>query len=63
LPDPDLDVVVVQLAVDRTHVLAEVTRDAVDRLRIVEGARLQVLIKSVSPEVRASTLEGSRSED
>jgi molybdate transport system ATP-binding protein len=42
---------IVQLAVGRTHLLAEVTRDAVHRLRIVEGVQLHALIKSVSLEV------------
>jgi molybdate transport system ATP-binding protein len=45
------DVAIVQLAVGGTHLLAEVTRDAVDRLRIFEGAQLHALVKSVSLEV------------
>ena len=45
------EVAIVQLAVGDMHLLAEVTRDAVDRLRIVAGARLHALIKSVSLEV------------
>jgi molybdate transport system ATP-binding protein len=50
-PEGASDVAMVQLAVGRTHLLAEVTRDAVRRLRIVEGAQLHALIKSVSLEV------------
>ncbi len=42
---------IVQLAVGRTHLLAEVTKDAVTRLRIAEGVPLHALIKSVSLEV------------
>jgi len=42
---------IVQLAVGRAHILAEVTRDAVSRLDIVEGKPLHALIKSVSLEV------------
>jgi molybdate transport system ATP-binding protein len=49
--DPDSEFSIVQLAVGRTHVLAEVTRDAVDRLRIAEGTALHALVKSVSLEV------------
>ena len=47
-------VAIVQLAVGRTHLLAEVTKDAVSRLGIVDGARLHALIKSVSLEVRVT---------
>jgi molybdate transport system ATP-binding protein len=43
--------IVVQLAVGRERLLAEVTRDAVERLGIVQGQRLHALIKSVSLEV------------
>lgn len=42
---------IVQLAVGRTRLLAEVTRDAVQRLAIAEGRPLRALIKSVSLEV------------
>jgi molybdate transport system ATP-binding protein len=49
------DAAIVQLAVGHTQLLAEVTRDAVARLRIVEGARLHALIKSVSLEVLVTT--------
>jgi molybdate transport system ATP-binding protein len=45
----------VQLAVGRTRILAEVTRDAVTRLGIVEGMRLHALIKSVSLEVLSTS--------
>jgi len=46
-----LDPAVVQLAVGEQLLLAEVTRDAIERLRIVIGTRLYALIKSVSIEV------------
>jgi molybdate transport system ATP-binding protein len=45
------EVAVVQLAVGQIHVLAEITTDAVERMRIAEGVRLHALIKSVSLEV------------
>jgi molybdate transport system ATP-binding protein len=48
---PQSDHVIVQLAIGGVHVLSEVTRDAVTALRIVEGARLYGLIKSVSLDV------------
>jgi molybdate transport system ATP-binding protein len=48
------DVAIVQLSVGRTQLLAEVTKDAVSRLRIVDGARLYALVKSVSLEVRVT---------
>lgn len=51
--EPALDQVVVQVAVGSLLLLAEVTRDAVDRLRIAVGLRLHALIKSVSIEVQA----------
>jgi molybdate transport system ATP-binding protein len=51
---------VVQLAVGRTHILAEVTRDAVSRLGIVEGRPLHALIKSMSLEVLSTTRSPSR---
>jgi molybdate transport system ATP-binding protein len=53
--DDTTEVATVQLAVGRTRVLAEVTRDAVTRLRIVEGMPLHALIKSVSLEVLSTT--------
>jgi molybdate transport system ATP-binding protein len=46
---------IVQLAVGRTRLLAEITRDAVARLRVVEGAPLHALIKSVSLEVLSAS--------
>jgi molybdate transport system ATP-binding protein len=49
--DPDADHVIVQIAVGRTLLLAEVTRDAVARLHIAVGTRLHALIKSVSIDV------------
>jgi molybdate transport system ATP-binding protein len=50
--EPQLDQVVVQVAVGNARILAEVTRDAVAQLGIVEGSRLHALIKSVSLEVQ-----------
>jgi molybdate transport system ATP-binding protein len=49
--DRTLDRFIVQLTVGGTRLLAEVTRDAISRLGIVAGARLYVLVKSVSVEV------------
>ena len=49
--DAALDHVIVQIAVGRVLLLAEVTRDAVARLRIEVGTRLHALIKSVSIDV------------
>jgi molybdate transport system ATP-binding protein len=49
--DPAFDHVVVQIAVGGVHLLAEVTRDAIERLDIAVGARLYALIKSVSIDV------------
>lgn len=49
--DPGLDHVVVQIAVGRVLLLAEVTRDAIDRLQVGVGTRLHALIKSVSIDV------------
>ena len=51
--DSATDTVVVQLAMGNSRLLAEVTRDAVERLAIAPGARLQALIKAVSLELRA----------
>jgi molybdopterin-binding protein len=45
--------VVVQLAVGRVLLLAEVTRDAVQRLGVAVGTDLYALIKSVSVELVA----------
>jgi molybdate transport system ATP-binding protein len=49
--DTARDTVVVQVTVGRIQLLAEVTRDAVDRLDIRVGGRLHALIKSVSIEL------------
>jgi molybdate transport system ATP-binding protein len=53
--DGTSEAAIVQLAVGRTRILAEVTRDAVSRLGIVKGMQLQALIKSVSLEVLSTT--------
>jgi molybdate transport system ATP-binding protein len=50
-PDPASDNVIVQIAVGRVLLLAEVTRDAVATLGIVSGRPLYALIKSVSIEI------------
>jgi len=42
---------IVQIAIARAHILAEVTRDTVFRLGLVEGRPLWALIKAVSLEV------------
>lgn len=49
--DPALDHVMVQVAVGRVRLLAEVTRDAVNSLGIAEGLPLHALVKSVSIDV------------
>jgi len=62
--EPQLDEVVVQMAVGNARILAEVTRDAVAQLGIVEGSRLHALIKSVSLEVQPTLpliVEGAES--
>ena len=51
--DPAFNHVVVQLAVGRVLLLAEVTRDAVQRLGVSVGMDLYALIKSVSVELVA----------
>jgi molybdate transport system ATP-binding protein len=51
--DAAFDAVIVQLTVGRLLLLAEVTRDAVDKLGIEVGHRLHALIKSVSIELLA----------
>jgi molybdopterin-binding protein len=51
--EPAFDGVIVQVTVGRTPLLAEVTRDAVDRLDITVGHRVHALIKSVSIELLA----------
>ena len=49
--DDGIDHVIVQIAVGGVLLLAEVTRDAVARLRIGVGTRVHALIKSVSIEM------------
>ncbi len=49
--DPSFDHVVVQIAVGRVLLLAEVTRDAITRLGITVGAHVHALIKSVSVDL------------
>ena len=49
--DPSFDHVVVQIAVGRVGLLAEVTRDAIGRLDIAVGRTVYVLVKSVSIDV------------
>ena len=55
--DPAFDHVIVQIAIGRVFLLAEVTRDAIDRLGIGVGTRLYALIKSVSIGVIAARRE------
>jgi molybdate transport system ATP-binding protein len=57
--DTALDAVIVQLTVGRILLLAEVTRDAISKLDIKLGDRLDALIKSVSIEVLAPETDGS----
>jgi molybdate transport system ATP-binding protein len=52
--DPAFDHAIVQIAVGRTHLLAEVTRDAIARLDIAIGRPLYALVKSVSIDVIGS---------
>ena len=47
-PDTTFHSVIVQLSVGNVLLLAEVTRDAIDRLRIRPGSQLYALVKSVS---------------
>jgi molybdate transport system ATP-binding protein len=49
--DPSFEHVIVQIAVGRLLLLAEVTRDAIARLGIEDGKRLYALIKSVSVDI------------
>ena len=51
--DTGIDHVIVQVAVGSVLVLAEVTRDAVDRLKLAVGTPVYALVKSVSLEVVA----------
>ena len=52
--DPAFDHVIVQLAVGRVLLLAEVTHDAIGRLGIAEGSHLYALVKSVSIDLLAN---------
>ena len=52
--DPAFDHVIVQIAVGRVLLLAEVTRDAIARLGIVVGMPVHALIKSVSIDLHRS---------
>ena len=56
--DPAFDHVIVQVAVGRLLLLAEVTRDAIGRLSMAVGMRVHVLIKSVSIDLL--TVEATR---
>lgn len=51
--EPAIDHAVVQVAIGELKLLADVTRDAVERLGIARGRTLYALIKSVSIEVQA----------
>jgi molybdate transport system ATP-binding protein len=51
--DPGVGPVIVQVEVGRLLLLAEVTQDAVDRLRLGPGTPVHALVKSVSIEVNA----------
>jgi molybdate transport system ATP-binding protein len=52
--EPTLDEAVVQVAVGNLLLLAEVTRDAVDRLQLAAGRPVHALIKSVSVNMPAA---------
>ena len=52
--EPAFDQVMVQVAIGGTRLLAEVTADAVARLRIAAGVEVYALIKSVSIDVIAT---------
>ena len=58
--DPAFEPMVVQVDLGGTMLLAEVTRDAVERLRIGTGQRLHALIKSVSIELLTSASDDTR---
>ena len=49
--DPAFDHVMVQIAMGRVLLLAEVTRDAIERLHLATGTHIYALIKSVSIDV------------
>jgi molybdate transport system ATP-binding protein len=52
--DPDFEHAIVQITVGRVPLLAEVTRDAIARLKITHGMPVHALVKSVSIEVIGS---------
>jgi molybdate transport system ATP-binding protein len=51
--EPALDAAVVQVAIGHLLLLAEVTRDAVERLQLAPGRPVHALVKSVSVDVQA----------
>jgi molybdate transport system ATP-binding protein len=57
--DPSADAVVVQIAVGRLLLLAEVTRDAIDRLQLAPGVRVFALVKSVSIDIQGGAIRGA----
>ena len=54
--DPGIDNVIVQVAVGPLLLLAEVTKDAVDRLGLAAGTPVHALVKSVSIDVTTTAL-------
>jgi molybdate transport system ATP-binding protein len=52
--EPSTDQVIVQITVGELPLLAEVTRDAIDRLRLQVGHRVHALIKSVALDVQGA---------
>jgi molybdate transport system ATP-binding protein len=56
--EPAVDHVVVQIAVGSVLLLAEVTRDALERLSITVGTQLYALVKSVSIDVIGVAADG-----
>ncbi|HVH28375.1 MAG TPA: molybdenum ABC transporter ATP-binding protein [Vicinamibacterales bacterium] len=64
--DPAFEHVIVQITVGRVLLLAEVTRDTLDRLNITPGKLLHALIKSVSIEllaVQPATVDEERTQN
>jgi molybdate transport system ATP-binding protein len=57
--DPAFDTAIVQLEIGGTRLLAEVTRDAVDRLHLGVGATVYALVKSVSIELSHADAAGT----
>jgi molybdate transport system ATP-binding protein len=51
--DPGVDHVIVQVTVGELLLLAEVTQDAIDRLRLAVGTPVHALVKSVSIDVES----------